>query len=263
MNSRERVKRAIEFGKPDRIPYYGLTLASDILPMTIITPRSWQPPPPYMPYVDQLELQFGTWRSKRKLPRGWIKTRHVAIDEWGVVWERNGSITSLGQVLDSPIKTWDDLERYQFPDPHDPSRYRLYFLAKILGRNRYRLASIGNFLFERFHFLLGWERSMKAIVKSPKQACDLLDRLAEHYIAVAGEWIDRGVDAIMTTDDLGGQNEPLIGPAAYQRLFLPRLKKVIDFCHDHGVHFLMHSCGNVRELMPMIIDAGLDAFQFD
>nr|MDO8085843.1 uroporphyrinogen decarboxylase family protein [Candidatus Sigynarchaeum springense] len=263
MNSRERVVKAIEFDKPDRVPYYGLTLASDVLPMTIITPRSWQPAPPYMPYVDRLELQFGTWRSKRKLPRGWIKTKHVAIDEWGVVWERNGSITSLGQVLDSPIKTWDDLERYQFPDPHEPSRYWLYFLAKMLGRKRYRLASIGNFFFERFHFLLGWERSMRAIVKSPKQASDLLDRLAEYYIAVADEWIKRGVDAIMTTEDLGGQNEPLISPAAYQRLFVPRLKRVIDYCHDHNVHFLMHSCGNIRELMPLIVGAGLDAFQFD
>ncbi|MBN2149990.1 MAG: hypothetical protein JW839_00960 [Candidatus Lokiarchaeota archaeon] len=264
MNSRERVKRAIEFGRPDRVPYYGLTLASDVMPMTIITPKSWQPEPPYMPYVDQLELTFGTWRSKRKLPRGWIKTKHVAIDEWGVVWERNGAITSLGQVLDSPIKTWDDLERYQLPDPHNPARYSLFAaLGKVLGRKRYKLASIGNFLFERFHFLLGWEGSMRAIVKSPKQAGELLDTLTEYYIAVAGEWIQRGVDAIITTDDLGGQNEPLISPAAYQRLFVPRVKRVIDYCHDHGVHFILHSCGDVRELMPALIDARLDAFQFD
>lgn len=265
MKSRERVIKALEFGGPDRIPYFSIfPWRSDVFPLFMVTPSSWQPAEPYMPYVQPIEVQSGAWRAKRRLPRGWLRSKHVAIDEWGVTWERNGAITSLGQVLDGPIKTWDDLDTYQFPDPHDPARFSLMTkLARVFGGGKYKLGSIGNFFYERYHFLRGWERSMQDIVRAPARAGELLDRLLDHYLALVDEWIARGVDGIICTDDLGGQTEPLMSPAAYKRLFIPRVKKVFDHCHDHGVHFVMHSCGDVKELMPALVDAGLDAFQFD
>ncbi|MHA1681840.1 MAG: hypothetical protein ACTSUE_12590 [Promethearchaeota archaeon] len=71
MKSKERVRRAIEFTGTDRVPYFGiLPWHSDLFPMFLVTPKSWQPVEPYMPYVHPLELKSGAWRSKRKLPRG-------------------------------------------------------------------------------------------------------------------------------------------------------------------------------------------------
>lgn len=265
MNSRERVQRAISFEKPDRVPWFGIGPGSDLFPMIQLTPRSWQPREPYLPYVNPLELTFRTWRSKRKLPRGWIHAKHQAIDEWGIVWERFGTFTSQGQVIEPALKTWDDLPALTIPDPREPARYTLFTkLAKLLGRKRFKYASLGNhFLFEMFHFLRGWEHSMRDIVRPPKQASELLDRLCEYYIAIADEWIQRGVDALHLVDDLGGQNEPLLSPRAFKALFLPRYKRVIDYCHDHGKPVLLHSCGDIKEIMPLLVDAGFDVFQFD
>ncbi|HME52739.1 MAG TPA: uroporphyrinogen decarboxylase family protein [Candidatus Lokiarchaeia archaeon] len=264
MNSRERVKRAIDFEKPDRVPYAGFTLGTDVFPLLPMVSRKWQPREPYMPYVTPLETTLGLWKSKRKLPKGWYKAKHLAIDEWGVVWQRYGAISNLGQVFEAPIKSWDDLDKLEMPDPRDPGRYSVFTrLAKVIARKRYTFGALGNFLWERYHFLRGWENSMRDVVKKPKQMHELLDRLAEYFMAVADEWIKRGVNAVMATDDLGGQHEPLMSPTAYKELFLPRFKKIIDYCHDHGVHVLLHSCGDLRELMPSLIDAGLDVFQFD
>ncbi|MHA1369512.1 MAG: uroporphyrinogen decarboxylase family protein [Promethearchaeota archaeon] len=263
MNSFERVKRAIEFECPDRVPYFGI-LKSDLFPMFLLTPRSWQPPEPYMPYVHPLELRLGVWRSKRKLPKGWLRSKHVAIDEWGVVWERHGGITTLGQVIDYPIKTWDQLVDFITPDPRNPQRFSLLTkLSKILGRNKYKLGSFGNFFFERYHFLRGWESTMRDLVKQPKQAHLLLERLAEYYMAIAEEWIARGVNGIIATDDLGGQAEPLMSPIAFRKFFAPYFKKIIDFCHDNGVHFMLHSCGDIKQIMPILVEIGVDVFQFD
>ncbi|MHA1681842.1 MAG: uroporphyrinogen decarboxylase family protein [Promethearchaeota archaeon] len=54
-----------------------------------------------------------------------------------------------------------------------------------------------------------------------------------------------------------------MSPRANKHFFVPVVKQVIDYCHEHGVHFMMHSCGDVREFMPILVDLGLDAFQFD
>jgi len=264
MNSRERVKRAVDFEKPDRVPYVGYSLTTDMFPLLYLVTKKWQPRAPYMPYVTPLETLLSGWRSKRRLPKGWYKAKHLAIDEWGVVWERYGSISDHGQVFEAPIKTWDDLDKLEMPDPRDPAHYSVFTrLAKVIARKRYKFGELGNFLWERYHFLRGWENSMRDLVKKPKQMGDLLDRLTEFFMAVADEWIQRGVDGIMITDDLGGQHEPLMSPKIYQELFIPRVKKIIDYCHEHGVHVIMHSCGDLRELMPSLIDAGLDVFQFD
>ena len=211
MNGKERVLKAIEFDKPDRVPYAGFRLDTDFIPMIQLTPNSWQPPAPYYPYVSPLELAIGTWRSKRRLPRHWIRTKHQAIDEWGIVWERFGTFTSQGQVLDPPIKTWDDLESLHVPDPCDPGRYRLKWLGKIFPR-KFKAGDLGHFLFERYHFLRGWENSMRDIVRPSPQVGTLLDMLCEHFMAVAEEWIQRGVDGILLVDDLGGQREPPMPP---------------------------------------------------
>ena len=44
----------------------------------------------------------------------------------------------------------------------------------------------------------------------------------------------------------------------WRRFFRPRYKKLIDAAHDAGMHFWLHSCGRVNELMPEFIDLGLD-----
>lgn len=264
MNSRERVKRAIDFEKPDRVPYAGFALDTDVFPLLFWVTKKWQPREPYMPYLTPLQTWLGGWKSKRKLPKGWYKAKHLAIDEWGVIWQRYGSISTLGQVFDAPIKTWDDLDNLEMPDPHDPGHYSVFTkLAKVIARKRYKLGSLGNFLWERYHFLRGWENSMRDLIKRPKQMDELLDRLTDYFMAVADEWIQRGVDGILATDDLGGQHEPLMSPKVYQQMFIPRVKKIIEYCHDHGEHFILHLCGDLRELMPSLVDAGLNVFQFD
>jgi hypothetical protein len=263
VNGKKRVLKAIEFDRPDRVPYAGFRLDTDLIPMILLTPKTWQPTALYFPYVSPLELSLGTWRSKRRLPRHWIHTKHQAIDEWGIVWERFGTFTSQGQVIDPPIKTWENLESLHVPDPRDPHRYRLFTRLGKLFPRKFKTGDLSHFLFERYHFLRGWENSMRDLVRPSPQVESLLNMLCDYFMAVADEWIQRGVDGILLVDDLGGQREPLMSPKAFQSLFFPRYKKIIEYCHDHGKPVFLHSCGDVREVMPALVEAGIDVFQFD
>ena len=49
----------------------------------------------------------------------------------------------------------------------------------------------------------------------------------------------------------------------WRELFKPDYQVLCDRALQRGLHVLMHSCGYIREAMDAMIEAGIDAFQFD
>jgi uroporphyrinogen decarboxylase len=60
-------------------------------------------------------------------------------------------------------------------------------------------------------------------------------------------------------DDLGFKTSTLLEPDTIRNHILPQYKRVIDLIHASGKKFLLHSCGNIFELMEDIIALGIDA----
>ena len=44
-------------------------------------------------------------------------------------------------------------------------------------------------------------------------------------------------------------------------MFKPRLKKIVDHCHDLGMFFELHSCGLIEDIIPDICETGVDCLQ--
>ncbi|HID20926.1 MAG TPA: methyltransferase, partial [Planctomycetaceae bacterium] len=126
----------------------------------------------------------------------------------------------------------------------------------IIGLFGGNLLEIGQFLYRNDGFLM-------LLAADPKRAHEFLDRLVaihlrnlEQFLAAVGDYID----IILFGDDLGMQSGPQISPAMYREFFKPRhalmwrrAKELAD------VKVMLHCCGGVRELLPELIDAGLDA----
>ena len=62
-------------------------------------------------------------------------------------------------------------------------------------------------------------------------------------------------------DDYCSQQGPLFSPKVFQELVVPYLAKMVNMVHKHNKKFLLHVCGAVRPLLPMIIDAGVDMLE--
>ena len=68
------------------------------------------------------------------------------------------------------------------------------------------------------------------------------------------------IDVILFGDDLGMQTGPQISPAMYREFFKPRHALMWQRAKELAdVKVMLHCCGGVRELLPDLIDAGLDA----
>ena len=61
-------------------------------------------------------------------------------------------------------------------------------------------------------------------------------------------------------DDWGSQHGPLIAPDTWREFIKPRFKRMCDTAKECGLANSLHCCGNVTELMPDIIECGVDVF---
>ncbi len=267
MNSYQRVKRAIEFKSPDRIPtcYYH-PLKGDVIPVGVLPPRDWQPPEPFYPFGVLPELiTLRLWRPQRNLPKKWHKTRHQGMDEWGCIWDVEGTVTSKGQIVKGALEeSWDLLEDYKVPDMKIPDRYKLFGLyLKTLGTRRYRMAACDNFIFSRFHFLRSFSQALTDLILYPDKVNQLLDMMEVYYadfIEMCGQY---GAHGVTFPDDLGTQQDLLISPKLFRTFFKPRYARLTERAHKLGMHFILHSCGNIGKIIPDLIEAGIDALQLD
>jgi uroporphyrinogen decarboxylase len=66
------------------------------------------------------------------------------------------------------------------------------------------------------------------------------------------------IDLIGSGDDYGTQNGLLISPDSIQQFFIPSLKRHYDLGKKHGTMGYHHSCGAIFDIIPLMIDAGLE-----
>jgi uroporphyrinogen decarboxylase len=126
----------------------------------------------------------------------------------------------------------------------------------ILGLFGGNLLELGQFLYRNDKFFM-------QLVLNPKRMHEFLDRLVEmhlenldNYLKLVGEFID----VIVFGDDLGMQTGPQISPDMYREFFKPRHGKMWRRAKELAdVKVMLHCCGGVRQLLPDLIDAGLDA----
>lgn len=126
----------------------------------------------------------------------------------------------------------------------------------ILGLFGGNLLEFGQFLYRNDNFFL-------LLAGEPKKAHAFLDKMVEihldnleKFLGVVGDYID----IIVFGDDLGMQTGPQISPNMYREFFKPRHKILWNRAKELAdVKVNLHSCGGLRELIPDLIDAGLDA----
>jgi uroporphyrinogen decarboxylase len=69
------------------------------------------------------------------------------------------------------------------------------------------------------------------------------------------------IDGVMFSDDWGYQRGVLLGAERWRRFIKPRLARMYEQVHAAGKATLSHCCGSVREIMPDIIEIGLDVLE--
>ena len=234
MQRHEIVRRAIEFQKPPRLPFFQHEIAD--LPDDV---------------CDCWEMD----RAKN----GWFFD-NAAPDDWGCVW-RVTEKKNMGQVVHSPLEDWDKLPTFHPPNPRDPFYFERLEDEMSNAQDRYVVVTSHFNLIERLHMLHGFSNTLRDFYLEPAKIEKLLDMILEFKVELFDELHRRfgdRVHGLFLTDDWGTQQGTFISGAMFEQFFLERYRALADVIHGHGWHFILHTCGRVNDFVPYFIEAGID-----
>jgi hypothetical protein len=238
ITSKEIVVKAIEFENPPRIPY------------TLFF---------YPTRGDLFDFFFAKWlRRKPKVKDGFY------TDEWGVVWKDTGYW--WGTAVKHPLADLANLSDYKFPNPIPKGTFLLLPKVAKLARRKKKYIVAPNLItmYERMRSLMGFVNLMLAPYNQPDKLEKLLDILADMTINLITKYSTSGLfDAFMTWEDWGLQSRLQMRIDTFKQFYKPIYKRIIDTVHENGMHFIWHSCGDITELIPEMIDLGVDVVQID
>jgi uroporphyrinogen decarboxylase len=109
--------------------------------------------------------------------------------------------------------------------------------------------------------LRGLEQSLMDPLDDPEFTRHLLQRLSdfyrEHHVRMY-ETCEGLIDIGDVTDDYGSQTGLLMGKKTWDEFYRPHLKRFIDLWHGFGVKVFHHDDGAIRELLPDLVEMGID-----
>ena len=165
-----------------------------------------------------------------------------------------------------PIQTRDDFNKYPFDEipnifwekytPH------LEAIRQVMPPGMKAFGGCGYGIFESAQDLVGYEYLCVMQYLDPDLFRDIFNRIGLLYEELWTEMIKRYDDLFVfyrMGDDLGYKTTTLLEPDTIRTHILPQHKKIIDIVHKANKKFLLHSCGNIFNIMEDIIDCGIDA----
>ncbi|NLG49331.1 MAG: hypothetical protein GX552_04375 [Chloroflexi bacterium] len=78
---------------------------------------------------------------------------------------------------------------------------------------------------------------------------------------LARRQVDAGVDFIIQNSDFGFNQGPFISPAHFREFVTPYMTEFVQTVHDLGVPVILHSDGNLNEILDQLYETGIDGYQ--
>ena len=161
-----------------------------------------------------------------------------------------------------PITSWDEFEKYPWPDPESLSSRSLEWYEENLPEN---MCIVGSGGFAHFAEYLTWLMGYETLCVALCEQRDLVAAISRRLVDTYRVFLDRllrfdRVKIIWGSDDMGFRGGPLISPDDMREFVLPGHKLMAEMSHAAGRAYILHSCGNLELIMDDLIDdVGIDA----
>ncbi|HAM08703.1 MAG TPA: hypothetical protein DDY34_04185 [Bacteroidales bacterium] len=298
MNSKERLNLAINHKEADRVPYdLAGTTVTGINKKAFIRAMDYRGLPsdyekkeadPIQQIVTPVETTLRELRSDtrrigaRRIPDyEELVTRKNGMleltDIWGCNWKMDESRDFYFNQYSYPLESYssiaEGLINYKPPSLEDHSKIIISDLEQqIMSINNYGVIADRNCagLTETSLRLRGYQNWYVDTMTDPAGVERLFDVILEYkfsYWDLLTDWLiknnfDKLVDVISECDDLGTQTSTLLEPEFLRKTVIPRFGALWSHIRKKMPHakIFMHTCGSVRELLPDLIEAGLNIY---
>lgn len=148
---------------------------------------------------------------------------------------------------------------YEWPDP-DWWDYS-HIPEQVKGWEDHPIRGGGSEPFLTYTQLRGQEQAYMDMVIHPDICHYCLDKLFDLAYKDTERIYDQIPGMVLVSyvaEDLGSQEGLLFSPAQIHEFLLPRMKRMMDLVHDAGAYVFHHSDGAIREILPDMIETGID-----
>lgn len=233
-------------GEPDVLPFYELFADHEI--MEAILGRPIRTTEDYVEYMVKCGYDY---------VNALITELHFPTESFAETDDTAGTSREkrLFRISNrSVIYSWDDFERYPWPDPAKANYSHIEILDRLIPDGMKVMVHTG-FVLETAMAILGYEELCYLTLDDPALLDAIFQEIGEilEHIYIVCAQMD-AVGAMLIQDDLGFKTGTMISPEALRRWVFPWYKRYADICHEYGKPVLLHSCGNLREVMDDIID---------
>ena len=183
-------------------------------------------------------------------------------------WYMDGNVDAQNRTLTAPgcfneAEEPEDIAFFKWPDP------ALYIDREEAARRVEKApkdkAVIGMLWSAHFQDTcasFGMETALMNMVANPEIFRIVDAKILDFYLKANEIFFEaaRGrLHAVLIGNDVGSQRGLIISPQMVRDFVIPGAKKLTEQAHSYGVKVIYHSCGSIAEIIPDLIEAGVDA----
>lgn len=215
----------------------------EFIPVTVsLLPATWMK---YRESLDEIVRKYpvifgdtgGATRDYDAVSGTYVAGTHTDI--WGCVWS-NVATGMEAIVTHHPVSTREDIHKLKTPE-------------SVTGHMPH------GFMYLRLADLRGFEEIMVDFAEEPEELQMLIDIVLEHNMKELEVRLQsHNYPIIAFGDDLGMQTSLPMSPEKWRKYMKPCYMKMYQRCHEKGLNVFMHTDGQIYEIIPDLIDCGVN-----
>lgn len=230
----------------------------DFVPINVETTAGFEKNLAAVVGEKNVDAALGNHMLRKKYKRNKKLENGDELDLFGVTWQTSKDGGDVGIVKTYPLEHCE-VEDYAFPAVcEDLAEQTLAALEA--EKERYTMFSITMGFFERAWSLCGMENLLCDMILEPEKAERVFDGIYEHHDKLLDIILKRDFDAVYFGDDWGQQNGLIMGPEMWRKFIKPKVGKLFSKIKAAGKQIVLHSCGDLREILGEVIDMGVDVY---
>lgn len=181
-------------------------------------------------------------------------------DCWGMLCEDATYAGGIGYRPLAEVSSVDEVYAHGWPDPDDFVYSHVKPQCDAHSVYSVRGSSWAPVFCQSCN-LCGMETMLQLMACEPEIAQAILDCVTEVYAGINERMFDAaegGIDVCFMGDDFGCQRGMLMSPDMWRRMMKPNLARLFARAKERGMMTMLHSCGAVSEIIPDLIEIGVD-----
>ena len=268
MTKMERVTAAFDHQETDRVPLYDLMLNDDCIEYFtgVYAPYGEEGDRVQAQAVDRmLDMARGVGRGPSKPPEGFTNDPELLqyARYAGLTYKLNTTKSyeaAVDWVKAELVRLRNWRETTDLRAEAENSRKRLEKLYGWMGEDHVVccLRPSGTGL-DTIRGMMGIESFCYSWADDPGLISEYLELVTEQEEAIIHAIADPELSPwALTYGDIAMKAKLLHSPDWLRHEFFPRLKRLNDAYHEHGIRCLFHSDGYLMEIMPDLLESGID-----